>query len=184
MGNCSLKGVTGVCHNSIRVLTASGAVLDFKGRIKAWDILNDRPGLSVVEPAPEVLPAVGDGVWRVKLVIDTKQLEEILSEQVNTEALIEKMRMVASCASLTPKKLRNILKFNGDGRAVANDSTPAIGVSNLVAEDALLMIDAGSSMVGDTTSATNDQNRDPATSVEGPIIEDVILSIDVGGPVT
>lgn len=184
MGNCSFKGVTGVCHNSIRVLTDSGAVLDFKGPIKARDILDDHPGygifrqgqassplqdleclisgrlyyllplskehklckngvteqvqnigiieqleaewMSVVEPAKmssyaasdfvdnlangsalEVLPTVGDGVWRVKLVIDTKQLEEILSEQVNTEALIEKMRMVASSASLTPKRTKN-----------------------------------------------------------------------------
>ncbi|PON34222.1 UvrABC system protein C [Parasponia andersonii] len=48
--------------------------------------------------AMEVLPSGGDGVWRVKLMIDTKQLEEILSEQGNTEALIERMRMVASCA--------------------------------------------------------------------------------------
>ena len=61
----------------------------------------------MVEPALEVLLAVGDGVWRVKLVIDTKQLEEILSEQVNTKALIEKMRMVASSASLTPKRTKS-----------------------------------------------------------------------------
>ena len=54
--------------------------------------------------ALEVLPTVGDGVWRVKLVIDTKQLEEILSKQVNIEALIEKMRMVATSASITPKR--------------------------------------------------------------------------------
>ena len=57
--------------------------------------------------ALEVIPTVGDGVWRVKLVIDTKKLEEILSEQVNTEALIEKMRMVASSASLTPKRTKS-----------------------------------------------------------------------------
>ena len=47
MGNCSIKGVTGVCHNSIRVLMSSGAVLDFKGLIKAWDILNDHPGYGI-----------------------------------------------------------------------------------------------------------------------------------------
>ena len=181
IGNCSLKRVTGVCHNSIWVLMNFGAILDFKGPIKAWDILDDHPGygifrqgqasspvqdleclisgrlyyllplseehklckngvteqvknigiieqlkakwMGVVEPTKmssyaasdfvdnlangstlEVIPTVGDGVWRVKLVIDTKQLEEILSEQVNTKALIEKMRMVASSASLTPKR--------------------------------------------------------------------------------
>ncbi|KAK4601256.1 hypothetical protein RGQ29_010712 [Quercus rubra] len=157
----SLHPVTRVCHNSIWVLTNFGAILDFKGPIKARDILDDHPGLyyllplskehklckngvteqvknigiieqlkaewmGVVEPAKmssyaasdfvdnlangstlEVLPTVGDGVWRVKLVIDTKQLEEILSKQVNTEALIEKMRMVASSASLTPKRIES-----------------------------------------------------------------------------
>lgn len=168
MGNCSLKGVvTGDCHNSIRVLTDSGAVLEFKSPVTARDIINDHPGYgvfrqghasaplldlecliggrlyyllplvkdhvlrknecmsrSVAEPAKksfgaasdvaenlandsvlEVLPSVGDGVWRVKLVINTKQLEEILSEQVNTEALIERMRMAASAssASTTPR---------------------------------------------------------------------------------
>ncbi|XP_062119605.1 uncharacterized protein LOC133834117 [Humulus lupulus] len=52
-----------------------------------------------------VLPSGGNGVWKVKLMIDTKQLEEILSEQGNTEALIERMRMVASSAAgtLTPR---------------------------------------------------------------------------------
>ncbi|XP_028783335.1 vacuolar-sorting receptor 3 [Neltuma alba] len=49
--------------------------------------------------ALEVLLSARNGVWKVKLVIDTKQLEEILSEQVNTEALIEKMRMAASATS-------------------------------------------------------------------------------------
>ncbi|KAJ4952307.1 hypothetical protein NE237_029139 [Protea cynaroides] len=57
-------------------------------------------------PALEVLPSPGNGVWRVKLVIDTKQLGEILSEQVNTEALIEKMRSAASASSAaaTPRR--------------------------------------------------------------------------------
>lgn len=59
--------------------------------------------------ALEVLPSGGDGVWRVKLMIDTKQLEGILSEQGNTEALIERMRMVAS---LTPRHAKS---FRGGG---------------------------------------------------------------------
>ncbi|CAK8579360.1 unnamed protein product [Lathyrus sativus] len=50
--------------------------------------------------ALEVLPySVKNGVWKVKLVIDTRHLEEILSEQVNTGALIEKMRMAATAYS-------------------------------------------------------------------------------------
>ncbi|KAG2677013.1 hypothetical protein I3843_12G080700 [Carya illinoinensis] len=185
MGNCSLKGVTGDCHNSIKILTDSGAILQFRGPITAREILNEHPGygifrqdqasssvrdlerltggrsyyllpvvkkeenvlcssedteqvqnrraieeleaewLNVTElakkslgaasnavedlangSAMEVLPSARDGVWRVKLVIDTKQWEEILSEQVNTEALIERMRMAASSASLTPKRTK------------------------------------------------------------------------------
>jgi len=49
----------------------------------------------------EVLPSAKNGVWKVKLVIDTRQLEEILSEQVNTGALIEKMRMAATAYSIS-----------------------------------------------------------------------------------
>ncbi|XP_022136823.1 uncharacterized protein LOC111008428 [Momordica charantia] len=54
----------------------------------------------------EVLPAGGDGVWRVKLVIDTKQLEEILAEEVNTEALIERMRAAAAAATESPRRAK------------------------------------------------------------------------------
>ena len=57
--------------------------------------------------ALEVLPSAKNGVWKVKLVIDTRQLEEILSEQVNTEALIEKMRMAATaCSASSPARSR------------------------------------------------------------------------------
>ncbi|XP_030501764.2 uncharacterized protein LOC115716979 [Cannabis sativa] len=63
----------------------------------------------------QVLPSGGNGVWKVKLMIDTKQLEEILSEQGNTEALIERMRMVASSSSsgpLTPRHSKSKWKSN------------------------------------------------------------------------
>ncbi|KAJ9148090.1 hypothetical protein P3X46_030184 [Hevea brasiliensis] len=55
-------------------------------------------------PAVQVLPSQGHGVWKVKLIINPKQLEEILSEQGNTETLIEKMRMAASSATLEPRQ--------------------------------------------------------------------------------
>ncbi|OWM85204.1 uncharacterized protein LOC116205341 [Punica granatum] len=56
--------------------------------------LANSPGLEVLP-----MPRRGDGVWKVKLVIDTKQLEEILSEEVNVEALIERMRAAAGSSS-------------------------------------------------------------------------------------
>lgn len=55
----------------------------------------------------EVLPPPQKGVWRVKLVINTKQLEEILSEEVNTEALIEQMRLAASSGNVTPRRAKS-----------------------------------------------------------------------------
>ncbi|XWS50111.1 hypothetical protein CRYUN_Cryun12cG0060600 [Craigia yunnanensis] len=180
MGNCSLKGVTGECSNSIRVLTDAGEIIDVKGPKLAREIVNDFPGYAIcrrgqasfplpedqclinggfyyllplgkvqksgdsgvsrqvnkeavknvevdwmnqIEPskmssadfvenlssgsALEVLPSQKNGVWKVKLVISSQQLEDILSEQVNTEALIEKMRMAASSATLTPRRSRS-----------------------------------------------------------------------------
>ncbi|KAH0975041.1 hypothetical protein GBA52_016940 [Prunus armeniaca] len=168
MGNCSsLKGTSGECPKSIRVLTDSGVVLQFKGPKLASEILTDFPGHGIFQqgkaslPLPEqellvsgqyfllplreedqlvcengviekpeaaaaeaepdqillriwqmgssaleVLPSGGDGVWRVKLVIDTKQLEEILSEQGITEALIETMRMAATATAGLPSTPR------------------------------------------------------------------------------
>ncbi|KAF3786680.1 hypothetical protein EJ110_NYTH24844 [Nymphaea thermarum] len=47
------------------------------------------------EPTVEVLPPKWEGVWRVKLVVSPEQLAEIFSQQANTEAMIEKMRMAA-----------------------------------------------------------------------------------------
>lgn len=44
----------------------------------------------------EVQPRPGNGVWKVKLVINPKDLEKILSEEVNTEALIQQMRIAAN----------------------------------------------------------------------------------------
>lgn len=51
------------------------------------------------KPCMEMLPKHKNGVWRVKLVISPEQLTEILSEESNTEALIESVRTVAKCGS-------------------------------------------------------------------------------------
>ncbi|CAJ1937233.1 unnamed protein product [Sphenostylis stenocarpa] len=169
MGNCSMKGTTGECHHTIRVMCDTGSILQFKAPKTVAQVLQHYPGYGIFrqghasEPLPEqeslsygffyyllplkvreeqkgccgnvgveehvegfqrseevcksaacdyvenlsngsaleVLPSAKNGVWRVKLVIDPRQLEEILSEQVNTEALIEKMRMAATACSAT-----------------------------------------------------------------------------------
>ncbi|GMI96251.1 hypothetical protein like AT3G61920 [Hibiscus trionum] len=63
-------------------------------------------GPSSASSALEVLSSEKNGVWKVKLVISSQQLEDILSQQVNTEALIEKMRMAAAANSgaVTPRR--------------------------------------------------------------------------------
>ncbi|XP_027343192.1 uncharacterized protein LOC113855759 [Abrus precatorius] len=167
MGNCSIKSTTGECHHSIRVLSDSGAILQFKAPKTVAQVLQHYPGYGIFRqghassPLPpqeslsyalfyyllplkevqvntsgvseqqpneslggapcdyvknlangsalEVLSSAKNGVWRVKLVIDTRQLEEILSEEVNTEALIEKMRMAATASSTSsPTRSRTI----------------------------------------------------------------------------
>lgn len=49
----------------------------------------------------EVLPRYNNssGVWKVKLVISTEQLAEILAQEAQTEALIESVRTVAKCGN-------------------------------------------------------------------------------------
>lgn len=47
--------------------------------------------------------AQGSGVWKVKLVIDPKDLERILSEEVNTEAFFEQMRVAANSTPMKGK---------------------------------------------------------------------------------
>ncbi|XP_019160494.1 PREDICTED: uncharacterized protein LOC109157069 [Ipomoea nil] len=57
----------------------------------------------------EVLPPPRKGVWKVKFVIDSQQLGEILAEDENTEAMIEQMRS-AAISSQSPKGRRRSLK--------------------------------------------------------------------------
>lgn len=79
MGNCILKVVADVAHEleSIKITPYSDQLR----------IDGSRKSVKVLPPK--------DGVWRVKLVIDPKDLEEIMSKQVNIEALIEQMRVAA-----------------------------------------------------------------------------------------
>ncbi|KAK4400963.1 UNVERIFIED_CONTAM: hypothetical protein Sangu_3061500 [Sesamum angustifolium] len=92
MGNCSLRAVT----------DADGEAEQRGGeeavRVSAFNRLRS---VSYGKTSVEVLPPPGAGVWKVKLVIDPKDLERILAEQVNTEALIEHMRIAANS---TPKR--------------------------------------------------------------------------------
>lgn len=105
-------------------------------RVAACDYVES---LSNGSSALEVLPSAKNGVWRVKLVIETRQLVEILSEQGNTEALIEKMRMAATaCSTSSPTRSQTMMRkvgwkptlFNAKTTAAAAASADAAG-SNL-----------------------------------------------------
>ncbi|KDP25280.1 hypothetical protein JCGZ_20436 [Jatropha curcas] len=79
---------------------------------KRLDLGKEKVNGPMPGPALQVLPSQRNGVWKVKLVINPKQLEEILSEEENTEALIEKMRMAAAAnsASLAPRRSKSTWK--------------------------------------------------------------------------
>ncbi|KAL3645746.1 hypothetical protein CASFOL_010926 [Castilleja foliolosa] len=77
MGNCSLRAVADAAAHE--------------------DALRTPPPPTTTTPAANHK----NGVWKVKLVIDPRDLERILSEGVNTEALIDRMRFAANS---TPKK--------------------------------------------------------------------------------
>ncbi|KAK8482459.1 hypothetical protein V6N11_069037 [Hibiscus sabdariffa] len=66
--------------------------------------------------ALKVLSSEKNGVWKVKLVINNKQPEDTLSQQVNTEALIEKMRMAVAKNEAT-------IKVGGVAAPECHDST-------------------------------------------------------------
>ncbi|XP_057520595.1 uncharacterized protein LOC130800890 [Amaranthus tricolor] len=50
----------------------------------------------------EVLPSRGNGVWKVKMAINSKELEEMLSD--NAEALIQMMRSAAKSSEKSPER--------------------------------------------------------------------------------
>lgn len=72
----------------------------------------------------EVFPKYSSsGIWKVRLVIDTEQLSEILSQEARTEALIESVRTAAKCAAAgvqsgVNSERRSWATVNGDFRDV------------------------------------------------------------------
>ncbi|CAN1178038.1 hypothetical protein LINPERHAP2_LOCUS33454 [Linum perenne] len=54
--------------------------------------------------ALQVVSSHREGVWKVKVMIDPKRLEKILSDKENVEVFIQKMRMAVAAESLTPRR--------------------------------------------------------------------------------
>ncbi|KFK35379.1 hypothetical protein AALP_AA5G277600 [Arabis alpina] len=120
MGNCVFKGNGGARKiydkddSLIKVVTPNGGVMELHPPIFAEFITNEFPGhvihdsLSLRHSSPPLLhgeelapvTAVANGsgsggVWKVRLVITPEQLAEILAADLETEALVESVRMVA-----------------------------------------------------------------------------------------
>ncbi|XP_057805862.1 uncharacterized protein LOC131020842 [Salvia miltiorrhiza] len=69
----------------------------------------------------EVFPRYNTaGVWKVRLVIDTDQLSEILSQEARTEALIESVRTAAKCAAAGAPSAANSDRRSRTSTAVDN----------------------------------------------------------------
>lgn len=115
MGNCSLKAATDA--------TAQGPNEEGEGRgegpvrMTSSSVMNSFKTTTTTtgKTSVEVLPPPGNGVWKVKLVIDPKDLEKILSEEVNTEALIEQMRIAANSTPMRGKS-----SWNGINEAISH----------------------------------------------------------------
>lgn len=129
MGNCTVKGAAvgaardggakiGEAHGCVRVDPETIKEVKPEAPGKVEDVMPPsaacRPGGSVGGPMSyegaaafknlEVLRSSEKGVWRVRVAISSEQLAEILSEQANTEAMIESMRAyAASTAGATQK---------------------------------------------------------------------------------
>ncbi|URD73126.1 hypothetical protein MUK42_07745 [Musa troglodytarum] len=131
MGNCTVKGATVSCSavgaardGCAKIGEARGCVRVDPETVKEVKPEAPRRAEDVVASAPpsgsaggpmsyegaaafknvEVLRSPEKGVWRVRVAISSEQLAEILSEQANTEAMIERMRAyAANKAGATPK---------------------------------------------------------------------------------
>ncbi|XP_017434532.1 uncharacterized protein LOC108341347 [Vigna angularis] len=71
-----LKDRKNCCCDNVRV---EEGVRGLRSKFAACDYVENLSNGSALE----VLPVAKNGVWRLKLVIEQRQLEEILSEQVN-----------------------------------------------------------------------------------------------------
>ncbi|RWW24655.1 hypothetical protein GW17_00011039 [Ensete ventricosum] len=125
MGNCTVKGTMVSC--SVKGATVSFTVsettkevkLEAAGRFKDMIAYAEPPATRKASGSAgrprnyqgtetfknlEVLPSLEKGIWRVRLAISSEQLAEILSEQANTGAMIERMRTYASTAEAAQKQ--------------------------------------------------------------------------------
>ncbi|GMH29868.1 hypothetical protein Nepgr_031711 [Nepenthes gracilis] len=64
--------------------------------------------------------SMGGGVWKVKLVISSDQLIEILSEATLTQELIESVRAVAKCGSYAAVGFSDHWSISGGSTASSN----------------------------------------------------------------
>ncbi|KAL8515064.1 hypothetical protein ACS0TY_013953 [Phlomoides rotata] len=94
MGNCSLRAVT---DSTERLNEEVGAIRSTSSSVNSFKMKTMTTGSN----------KGGNEVWKVKLVIDHKDLEMILSEEVNTEALIERMRIAAKSTPIRGKTYCN-----------------------------------------------------------------------------
>nr|POF09509.1 putative protein phosphatase 2c 55 [Quercus suber] len=160
MGNCSLKGVTGVCHNSIRVLTDSGAVLDFKGPIKARDILNDHPGYGIFRQGQASSPLQdleclisGRLYYLLPLSKEHKLCKNGVTEQVQNIGIIEQLEAewmsVVEPAKMSSYAASDFVDNLANGSAL--EVLPTVFSSFFLRGDELLQLHQTISSTADST---------------------------------
>ncbi|KAL1191869.1 hypothetical protein V5N11_007561 [Cardamine amara subsp. amara] len=81
------------------------------------------PG-SVGGPKIQVSPQRRNGVWKAKVVIGSKQLEEILAVEGNTHALIDQLRFAAAQAlvsSTSPSEMVGVRNLSFRSRRIKDN---------------------------------------------------------------
>lgn len=105
VGNCHLRSNS----ESLPVITPYGMSLDYNRRVlkrSYTNVFSRKTRPKEKKKTRKRMRNKGD-IWKVKLVINTEELLQILSEEGRTNELIESVRAVAKCENLVASSITN-----------------------------------------------------------------------------
>lgn len=111
-GSDELKSSVENCHvrsnsESLPVITPYGMSLDYNSRVlkrSYTNVFSRKTRQKEKKKTRKRMRNKGD-IWKVKLVINTEELLQILSEEGRTNELIESVRAVAKCENLVASSI-------------------------------------------------------------------------------
>ncbi|RID44307.1 hypothetical protein BRARA_I01112 [Brassica rapa] len=111
-GSNELKTSVGNCHvrsnsESLPIITPYGMSLDYNHRVlkrSYTNVFSRKTRHKEKKKTRKRMRNKGD-IWKVKLVINTEELLQILSEEGRTNELIESVRAVAKCENFVASEM-------------------------------------------------------------------------------